>query len=55
MGQAFHCMRSRAEVIQAGRESVATSGLFITKKRYAILIYDLEGFRTDQDGKAGKN
>jgi len=54
MGQAFHCMRSRAEVIQAGRESVATSGLFITKKRYAILIYDLEGFRTDQDGKAGK-
>jgi DNA polymerase elongation subunit (family B) len=54
MGQAFHCMRSRAEVIQAGRESVATSGLFITKKRYAILIYDLEGFRTDQDGKSGK-
>ncbi len=54
MGQAFHCMRSRAEVIQAGRESVATSGLFITKKRYAILIYDLEGFRTDQEGKSGK-
>jgi DNA polymerase elongation subunit (family B) len=54
MGQAFHCLKSRAEVIQAGRESVATSGLFITKKRYAILIYDLEGFRADQDGKAGK-
>ena len=54
MGQAFHCLKSRAEVIQAGRESVATSGLFITKKRYAILIYDLEGFRTDQDGKPGK-
>ena len=54
MGQAFHCLKSRAEVIQAGRESVATSGLFITKKRYAILIYDLEGFRADQDGKPGK-
>tara|TARA_B110000259_G_scaffold185563_1_gene234856 strand:+ start:1 stop:1668 length:1668 start_codon:yes stop_codon:yes gene_type:complete len=54
MGQAFHCLKSRAEVIQAGRESVATSGLFITKKRYAILIYDLEGFRADQDGKSGK-
>jgi DNA polymerase elongation subunit (family B) len=54
MGQAFHCMKSRAEVIQAGRESVAKSGLFITKKRYAILIYDLEGFRTDQEGKPGK-
>ena len=23
MGQAFHCLKSRAEVIQAGRESVA--------------------------------
>jgi len=54
MGRAFHCSRSRAEVIQAGRESVATSGLFITKKRYAILIYDLEGFRTDQEGSPGK-
>ena len=54
MGKAFHCSRSRAEVIQAGRESVATSGLFITKKRYAILIYDLEGFRTDQEGSPGK-
>jgi|TARA_A200000159_G_scaffold105840_1_gene98509 DNA polymerase elongation subunit (family B) len=54
MGQAFHCMKSRAEVIQAGRESVATSGLFITKKRYAILIYDLEGYRQDIDDKPGK-
>ena len=54
MGKAFHCSKSRAEVIQAGRESVATSGLFITKKRYAILIYDLEGFRTDQEGSPGK-
>jgi len=54
MGQAFHCMKSRAEVIQAGRESVATSGLFITKKRYAILIYDLEGYRQDEGDKPGK-
>ena len=54
MGRAFHCSRSRAEVIQAGRESVSTSGLFITKKRYAILIYDLEGFRTDQEDSPGK-
>ena len=54
MGQAFHCMKSRADVIQAGRESVATSGLFITKKRYAILIYDLEGYRQDEGDKPGK-
>ena len=38
----------------AGREVVGRAGLFITKKRYAILIYDNEGFRTDTDGKPGK-
>jgi len=30
------------------------SGLFITKKRYAALVIDTEGFRSDVDGKAGK-
>ena len=54
MGKAFHCLKSRAEVIQAGRESVAETGLFITKKRYAILIYDLEGYRQDEGDKPGK-
>jgi DNA polymerase elongation subunit (family B) len=28
--------------------------LFITKKRYAVRVYDLEGNRTDKDGKLGK-
>jgi len=54
MSDAFHCPKSRAEVIQAGRESVAESGLFITKKRYAVLIYDLEGHRTDEGDSPGK-
>ena len=54
MAKAFHCPKSRAEVIAAGREIVASSGLFITKKRYAALVYDIEGFRTDTDGKPGK-
>jgi DNA polymerase elongation subunit (family B) len=54
MAQAFHCPKSRADVIAAGREIVAQSGLYITKKRYAALVYDLEGFRTDTDGKPGK-
>jgi DNA polymerase elongation subunit (family B) len=54
MGNAFHCPKSRGEVIAAGREVVGEKGLFITKKRYAILIYDNEGFRTDTDGKPGK-
>ena len=54
MMQAFHCPKSRSSVIAAGRGIVAESGLFITKKRYAALVYDVEGFRSDTDGKPGK-
>jgi hypothetical protein len=50
----FHCPKSRGEVIRAGREIVAIKGLFITKKRYAVLYYDKEGKRTDVEGKPGK-
>jgi DNA polymerase elongation subunit (family B) len=54
MLDAFHCPKSRGEVIKAGREIVAIKGLFITKKRYAVLYYDKEGKRSDVDGKPGK-
>ena len=54
MAEAFHCPESRSDVIAAGREIVAESGLYITKKRYAALVYDVEGFRSDVDGKPGK-
>jgi DNA polymerase elongation subunit (family B) len=54
MLDAFHCPKSRSDVIAAGREIVAQSGLYITKKRYAALVVDNEGFRTDTDGKPGK-
>ena len=54
MLDAFHCPKSRSDVIAAGREIVAKSGLYITKKRYAALVVDNEGFRTDTDGKPGK-
>jgi len=54
MEQAFHCPREAGELIKAGRELIATNGLFITKKRYAVLIFDLEGKRLDIDGKPGK-
>jgi DNA polymerase elongation subunit (family B) len=54
MAKSFHCPKSRSDVIAAGREIVAQSGLFITKKRYAALVIDTEGFRSDVDGKAGK-
>ena len=50
MQQAFNCNSELGEIIKCGREIVASSGLYITKKRYAALIYDLEGKRTDQDG-----
>jgi DNA polymerase elongation subunit (family B) len=54
MLDAFHCPKTRGEVIKAGRELVAIKGLFITKKRYAVLYYDKEGKRTDIEGKPGK-
>jgi len=55
MSDAFHCPKPRSTgVIAAGREVVGEKGLFITKKRYAILIYDNEGARMDVDGKPGK-
>jgi DNA polymerase elongation subunit (family B) len=54
MEKAFHCPRKNGEVIKAGRELIGDRTLFITKKRYAINIFDLEGKRQDKDGKAGK-
>jgi len=54
MLDAFHCPKTRGEVIKAGREIVASKGLFITKKRYAVLYYDKDNKRYDTDGKPGK-
>lgn len=54
MEKAFHCPSSRGEVIKCGREIVATDALFITKKRYAAMVYDKEGKRKDKDGKPGE-
>jgi len=54
MSDAFHCPKSRGEVIRAGREFVAVKGIYMTKKRYAILYYDKDGKRQDVNGKEGK-
>ena len=54
MEQAFHVPRDMGSVIKGGREVVASKGLFITKKRYAVMIIDKEGKRQDVDGKPGK-
>jgi len=54
MEQAFHCPRDMGSVIRGGREIVARTGLFITKKRYAVLYIDKENKRVDVNGKPGK-
>jgi len=54
MEKAFHCPRQNGSIIKGGRELVAISGLFIKKKRYAVLIYDKEGKRLDVKGAEGK-
>jgi len=54
MEKACHCPRVNGAIIKGGRELIATKGLFIKKKRYAVLIYDKEGKRLDTDGKPGK-
>ena len=54
MERACHVPRANGELIKGGRELVASKGLFIKKKRYAVLIIDLEGKRLDTHGKPGK-
>ena len=54
MYEAFHTTPELGSIIKGGRELVASRGLFITKKRYAVLIYDLENKRLDVEGKTGK-
>jgi DNA polymerase elongation subunit (family B) len=54
MERAFHVPREMGSVIRGGREVVASRGLFITKKRYAVMIIDKEGKRIDVNGRPGK-
>jgi DNA polymerase elongation subunit (family B) len=54
MERACHCPRNMGSLIKGGRELVAEKGLYIKKKRYAVLIFDLEGHRLDTHGKPGK-
>jgi DNA polymerase elongation subunit (family B) len=53
MERAFHSPRKNGEIIKAGRELIGDRGIFITKKRYAINIFDKEGKRKDKEGKKG--
>ena len=53
MERAFHAPRKNGSIIKAGRELIGDRAIFITKKRYAINIFDKEGKRKDKDGKLG--
>ena len=53
MERAFHVPKKRGAIIKAGRELIGDRSLFITKKRYAINIFDKEGKRKDVNGKTG--
>ncbi len=54
MLETFNVPLERGKVIKSAREVVGETGLFIKKKRYAIMVYDDEGQRKDVDGKPGK-
>jgi DNA polymerase elongation subunit (family B) len=53
MERAFHAPRKNGEIIKAGRELIGDRSIFMTKKRYAINIFDKEGKRQDINGKMG--
>jgi hypothetical protein len=54
METSFHVPRKNGKIIECSRELVADRGIFMTKKRYAVNIYDKEGKRLDVNGKRGK-
>jgi len=54
MIDSFHVPPANGEVIAAGREVVASKGLFISKKRYALMVIDDDHKKMDVDGKPGK-
>ncbi|RYD67643.1 MAG: hypothetical protein EOP83_02435 [Verrucomicrobiaceae bacterium] len=54
MRRTFNTTLERGGVIAAGRELVGSKGLFIKKKKYALLLYDLDSRRLDIDNSPGK-
>jgi hypothetical protein len=54
MAKTFHCENDAKDIMKAGREVVATKGLFCGKKRYALMMVDKDGWRLDTHGKPGK-
>lgn len=53
MKKTYHCSDKGALRIKGGREVVASRGIYVSKKRYALMVYDKDGFRQDTHGKEG--
>lgn len=49
MKTAHNCPEEYGRIIAAAREIVSERGLFISKKRYGLLVYDSEGIRLDTE------
>ena len=50
----FHCTPEGAAREGAAREVVASRALICGKKRYAMMVYEKDGYRQDINGKPGK-
>lgn len=50
----FHCTPEGAAREGAAREVVASKALVCGKKRYAMMVYEKDGYRQDINGKPGK-
>lgn len=46
----FHCTEECSKIQKAAKECVASKGLFCGKKRYAMAVYEHDGYRKDMDG-----
>lgn len=54
MKQTFNCTEECANLQKAAKEIVASRGLYVSKKRYAALVYEHDGFRKDVEGSSGE-
>lgn len=54
MNKSFNTGMEKGRVIAAERELVATKGLFIRKKKYAVMVYDKEKKRLDINDSPGE-
>ena len=51
MMDTFNVNSNSSGIIQSSRESVSSRGIFLKKKRYALMVYDEDNFRLDKLSK----